>query len=171
QRELTLLFPSLEGYYRTTGEVVQADLKKVGVTIRLQQTEWVTYRSMLRNGEFDLAYRIWWADYPDGDNFLYPLFHSSQIGTSNFSRFNDPEMDQRIEASQRELDPQRREVMLTLLDDAIYSKAPAVFLWHRVNITVCQPWLHHYSVPLVFNGIRYDQETIAPPAHTQGESP
>jgi oligopeptide transport system substrate-binding protein len=163
QKELMLLLPSIEGFIRTTGEVLQADWKKIGLKIRIRQTEWVTYRRLLREGDYDIALRTWWADYPDGDNFMFPLFHSSQIGTGNFSRFHDAEIDRLIEESQREMNTEKRERLLQSLDDRIYHAAPAVFLWHRANYTVTQPWLHNYQVPRVFNGTQYIHETIAPP--------
>ena len=162
-KELILLLPSKEGFYRTAGEVIQADLKKIGINIRLLETEWVTYRRMLREGEFDIAMRTWWADYPDGDNFIYPLFHSSQIGTSNMSRFKDAQIDQWIEESQVTMDTGQRTRLLEKIDDALVEKAPAVFLWHRANYTVRQPWLQGYSVPIIYNGIRYDDEIITTP--------
>lgn len=166
-RELVLLLPNIEGFIRTTGEVVQADGKKIGLNIRIRQAEWVTYRRLLREGEFDLAFRAWWADYPDGDNFLFPLFHSSQIGSSNFSRFNDPQIDRMIEQSQRMMEEEKRTALLRKIDDLIFKKAPAIFLWHRANYTVTQPWLHDYTVPRVFNGTRYMDEYIAPPKGAQ----
>lgn len=168
-KELVLLLPSVEGFYRTAGEVLQADLKKTGLAIRILQTEWVTYRRMLREGEFDIAMRTWWADYPDGDNFLYPLFHSSQIGAGNVSRFQDSQIDQLIEESEQVMDSTERTALLQKIDDLVVEKAPAVFLWHRANFTVRQPWLQGYSVPTVFNGIRYDEESITTPA-SQGKT-
>ncbi len=162
-REIKLLMPSAESFIRATGEVVQAEWKKVGLSVRIYQAEWVAYRRMLREGDFDIAFRNWFADYPDGDNFIYPLFHSSQIGSGNFSRFKDEKVDSLIEQSQQELNEEKRALLLRQVNDMIYEKAPALFLWYRAKYIVHQPWLKNYSEPLIFNGTRFlDAEIVKP---------
>ncbi len=163
QRGLDLIMPSRENFVRTTGEVIQALWKEIGIPVRLRRLEWVSYRQALQQGDFDAAFRGWFADYPDGDNFLYPLFHSSQIRAGNMSRFRDARIDDLIDQSQRELDPARREALLRQANQAVYDAAPALFLWHQANYYVTQPWLHGFSEPLVFNGTRYLDEFIAMP--------
>jgi len=158
-----LIMPSRENFVRTTGEVIQALWKERGVPVRLRRLEWVSYRQALQQGDFDAAFRGWFADYPDGDNFLYPLFHSSQIGAGNLSRFRDARIDELIEQSQRELDPARREDWLRQANQAVSEAAPALFLWHQATYYVTQPWLHRFSEPMVFNGTRYLEEYIAMP--------
>ncbi|MBN2328808.1 MAG: ABC transporter substrate-binding protein, partial [Candidatus Omnitrophica bacterium] len=159
-RGVDLIMPSRENFTRTTGEVIQAVWKEIGVPVRLRRLEWVTYRQALRDGQFDAAYRGWFADYPDADNFLYPLFHSSQIGSGNMSRFRDAEVDSLIEASQRELDPSKRKPLLEQANRAVYEKSPALILWHESKYIVTQPWLHGYGEPLIFNGTRFLDEAI-----------
>lgn len=160
ERGLDLMMPSRENFTRTTGEVLQAVWKNLGVPVRLRILEWVSYRQALREGQFDAAFRGWFADYPDADNFLFPLFHSSQVGSGNMSRFRDEEVDSLIETSQRELDPAARKTFLEKANNAVYEKAPALFLWHEAKFIVTQPWLKNFAEPLIFNGTRYLDETI-----------
>ena len=162
-RELLIVFPEREGFTRATGEVLQALWKRAGLNARIQQLEWATYRQALREGKFDAAYRSWYADYPDGDNFLYPLFHSSQSGQSNFTFLNDPEVDDLIDASRRELDAAKRISMLERANSMLYQKAPALYLWHRTQYTVRHPHVENYEPTLIFNGVRYLTETITEP--------
>jgi len=163
ERGIDLIMPARENFTRTTGEAIQAIWKQTGIPVRLRRLEWVTYRQALREGRFDAAYRGWFADYPDGDNFLHPLFHSSQIGQGNMSRFSDAETDQLIEKSQREFDQQTRKSLLQEANAMVYQKAPALFLWHQSKYIVSQPWLRGYSEPLIFNGTRFLEEEIVLP--------
>ena len=168
EREFLLVFPEREGFTRATGEVLQALWKRAGVNARVQQLEWATYRQAMREGQFDAAYRSWYADYPDGDNFLYPLFHSSQSGQSNFTFLNDPDMDSLIDASRTELNTEKRTAILERANNALYQKAPALFLWHRTHYNVRHPYVRGYRAPLIFNGIRYLTEHIVlPESETQ----
>lgn len=160
ERGLDLMMPARENFVRTTGEVLQSLWKDLGIPVRLRNLEWVSYRKALREGQFDAAFRGWFADYPDADNFLYPLFHSSQIGSGNMSRFHDARVDELIETSQRELDPARRKPLLEQANAAVYESAPALFLWHQAKYIVTQPWLLNFAEPLIFNGTRYLDERI-----------
>jgi len=46
----------------------------------------------------------WWADYPDPENFLFPLFHSSNHGPSgNRTRYTNKTVDALIESGQKSL--------------------------------------------------------------------
>lgn len=167
ERGLDLLMPARENFVRTTGEVLQALWKKLGVPVRLRNLEWTSYRKDLREGRFDAAFRGWFADYPDADNFLYPLFHSSQIGSGNMTRFRDDRVDDLIAASQRELDPAKRKTLLEQANAAVYEAAPALFLWHEAKYIVTQPWLKNFAEPLIFNGTRYLEETIVVETETK----
>lgn len=160
QRGLDLVMPARENFIRTAGEVLQTIWKQAGAPARLRQLEWVTYRRALREGQFDAIFRGWFADYPDGENFLFPLFHSSQIGANNMSNFSNIEVDRLIEASRHELNEVRRTEHLSRANDLIYRKAPALFLWHQAKYIVTQPWLKDFSEPLIFNGTRYLNERI-----------
>ncbi len=153
-REFIFLIPSNDNALRLLGEIIQAEWKRFGLKVRLQQMEWVTYKRMMLDGEFDLCFQNWYGDYPDGDNFLYPLFHSSQIGLVNGSRLSHPKVDSLIEASQQEQNPEKREELLRQANAVIFEQAPAIFLWYRAKYIVTQPWLKHYEVPLIFNGTR-----------------
>jgi ABC-type transport system substrate-binding protein len=162
-REFTFLIPSSDPSLRLLGEIIQEEWKRLGIKVRLQQMEWVTFKRMMLDGEFDLCFQNWYGDYPDGDNFLYPLFHSSQIGLVNGSRLNDPEVDRLIEESQSEQDTKKRIQLLEQANALIVDKAPAMFMWYRAKYVVVQPWLKDYQVPLIFNGTRVLQEKIQIP--------
>jgi len=72
-------------------EPVQAMLKEVGFEVELVSMEWNAYRAAVRQGEPDMFYLSWGADYPDAENYLYPLFHSTMInggGNTHSSRNN-----------------------------------------------------------------------------------
>ena len=48
----------------------------------------------------------WYADYPDPDNFLYPLFHSQS--QTNYFHYRNPTVDQLLDDARRETDDLRR---------------------------------------------------------------
>ena len=52
----------------------------VGIRVEIVERDASSVRAAVRNGEADLFLGDWYADYPDPENFTYPLFHSSNKG-------------------------------------------------------------------------------------------
>ncbi len=55
------------------GELMQADLAKVGIKARIVSYEWGEYRKRVAAGEHDMAELGWTGDNGDPDNFFVPL--------------------------------------------------------------------------------------------------
>jgi peptide/nickel transport system substrate-binding protein/oligopeptide transport system substrate-binding protein len=133
-------------------EVVQAYLKKIGVHVRIKQLEWSSYKDAIKRGEPEMFYLSWWADYPDPENFLFPLFHSSNHGPAgNRTRYTNHRVDALIEEGQQTLDEGRRNLFYKQAEDIIAADAPWVFLWHRTDFTVRQTWIKKYKVYPVYS--------------------
>ena len=79
-------------------EVIQGYLMNVGIKAELRQLEWSAYKVAINSGEPDAFWLSWWADYSDPENFLFPLFHSSNFGAAgNRTRFKNLNVDMLIE--------------------------------------------------------------------------
>jgi peptide/nickel transport system substrate-binding protein/oligopeptide transport system substrate-binding protein len=126
-------------------EVIQAYLKDVGLRVSIRQLEWSAFKEAVGTGEADMFWLSWWADYPDPENFLYPLFHSSNHGPAgNRARYTNPEVDKLIERGQHAPSPERSHEYYEKAEHIIARDAPWVFFWHRTDYTVRQPWIKHY---------------------------
>src|SRR5256886_11639368 len=67
----------------------------------------------------------WWADYPDGDNFLYPLFYSGSVGPGgNYAFYVDPVTDSLILRARRTTDDAARSALYREIDARVYRAAP-----------------------------------------------
>ena len=53
---------------------------RLGIRVEIVERDAPSVRATVRNGEADLYLGDWYADYPDPENFSYPLFHSSNKG-------------------------------------------------------------------------------------------
>ncbi|MFC1770004.1 ABC transporter substrate-binding protein, partial [Nitrospirota bacterium] len=103
-REKGLLGEELQFYVKADqqnvdiAEVIQAYLIEAGLNISIRPLEWSAYKEAINNGEADLFWLSWWADYSDPENFLFPLFHSSNHGSGgNRVRYDNKELDGFIE--------------------------------------------------------------------------
>jgi oligopeptide transport system substrate-binding protein len=133
-------------------EVIQSYLRDAGLKVRIRQLEWSAFKEAINRGEPNMFWLSWWADYPDPENFLFPLFHSSNIGPSgNRVRYTNPEVDALIEAGQNATSEANRDRDYERAERLIVRDAPWVFFWHRTDFTLRQQWVKHYEIYPIYS--------------------
>ncbi|MBI3672918.1 MAG: ABC transporter substrate-binding protein [Rhizobiales bacterium] len=65
------------------GEMIQADLAKVGINAKLVTYEWGEYRKRMQAGEYQMGFLGWTGDNGDPDNFLAVLLGCDKDGKPN----------------------------------------------------------------------------------------
>jgi peptide/nickel transport system substrate-binding protein/oligopeptide transport system substrate-binding protein len=133
-------------------EVIQSYMHAVGMKVTIKQLEWSAYKEALNRAEPNMFYLSWWADYPDPENFLFPLFHSSNFGAGgNRTWYRNLEVDSVIEKAQQTLDRKERNLLYQKAEELIITDAPWVFLWHRTDFTIRQPWVEDYRIYSIYS--------------------
>lgn len=133
-------------------EVIQSYLARVGLKAEITQLDWSAFKHAVNKGEPDAFWLSWWADYPDPENFLFPLFHSANAGSSgNRTRCLDPELDRIIETSQRTMNEKQRYRLYRQAEDRIRKNAPWVFMWHKADYFVIQPWVLDFKIHPIYS--------------------
>jgi peptide/nickel transport system substrate-binding protein/oligopeptide transport system substrate-binding protein len=137
-------------------QAVQAQLDGVGIRVEIVARDASSMREAARKGEADMALLDWWADYPDGDNFLYPLFSSASFGPGgNYSFYSDPVTDSLILVARRTTDDAAREALYRRIDGRVYDAAPWLYLWFPVDLWAQHPSVAGWDLPVIFNGQRW----------------
>jgi peptide/nickel transport system substrate-binding protein/oligopeptide transport system substrate-binding protein len=133
-------------------EILQSYLKEVGVNANIRQLEWSAYKEAINKGETDMFWIGWFADYSDPENFLFPLFHSANLGPpGNRARYKNPEVDLLIEKGQHACTERERDMYYEKAERIIVDDAPWVFFWHRTDYTLRQPWVKNYQAYLIYS--------------------
>jgi ABC-type transport system substrate-binding protein len=133
-------------------EVIQQYLEDVGIDADIRQLEWSAFKEAVSRGDADIFYLSWWADYADPENFLFPLFHSSNHGSAgNRTRYTNTEVDMLIEKGQHTMEQHERLLYYRKAEQMIIEDAPCVFMWHRTDFTARQPWISHYRLYPVYS--------------------
>ena len=79
-------------------ELLQAQLKEIGVTLELRRLDWAAHIKLVDDGSAGFFRQGWIADYPDPENFLTVLFHSRNVGApGNTSRYRNPVVDRLLD--------------------------------------------------------------------------
>ncbi|HEY3279636.1 MAG TPA: ABC transporter substrate-binding protein [Gemmatimonadales bacterium] len=137
-------------------QAVQAQLAGVGIRVEVVSRDASSMREAARKGDTDMALLDWWADYPDGDNFLYPLFSSASFGPGgNVSFYSDPVTDSLIGTARRTIEDVAREALYRRIDARVYDAAPWLYLWFPVDLWAVRPSVAGWDLPVIFNGQRW----------------
>jgi peptide/nickel transport system substrate-binding protein/oligopeptide transport system substrate-binding protein len=146
------LYQSADQRSLEISEAIQYYLGKAGIRIEIVQLEWTAFKQAVNDGLADMFLLSWYADYPDAENFLFPVFHSSNWGASgNRSFYRNRTFDSLIEHAQRELDAGTRLALYEKAEALVTQEAPWVFLWHRTDNFLVQPWVKGFEPAAISN--------------------
>jgi len=158
--DIDLWVPMTPIYVRMA-ETIQAYLNVVGIRAKVIQRESSASRAAARKGETDMILKDWYADYPDAEDFLYPLLYSGNKGSGgNVSFYSNAQFDSTILAARRELDDRNRVALLRQADSIAFVDAPMMFLYFYNELYAVQPWVKGFRPPVIFNGQRWLDVTI-----------
>lgn len=115
----------------------------LGVTIEPVLLEPFTYLDELYAGHIGHIFsQGWCADYPDPENFLDVLFHSSS--QQNLGGYSNPAIDALLEQARVEPDVEARMALYGDIERRIVADAPSIFLTHNLSAELVKPYLKDY---------------------------
>jgi peptide/nickel transport system substrate-binding protein/oligopeptide transport system substrate-binding protein len=137
---------------------LQQGLAAIGVRAEIVERDASSARAAVRKGEADLFLTDWYADYPDPENFNYPLFHSRNKGAGgNYAFLADPALDSMISRARETTDESEKGRLAQEIDARVFQLAPWIFLWFPVDVWAAQPELKGWRIPLIFTGQRWTE--------------
>ena len=110
---------------KRAGEVIQANLKEIGINCEIESMDLATYLSATAEGDYTAAIGGYSSD--SLLSYVVGVYHSSSINASNKTRLNNPEVDALIDKAKVTVDAaERKPIMeeLSALLNEICSQAP-----------------------------------------------
>jgi len=115
------------------GEMMQADLAKVGIEAKLVTYDWPTYLAKARKGEHQLLQLGWTGDNGDPSNFLAVLLSCAGIsGGSNYARWCNQSYDRLIDRASSTLSQKVRSDLYMQAQQIFRKDLPWVPVAHSV---------------------------------------
>ncbi len=115
------------------GEMMQADLAKVGIKAKLITYDWPTYLKKARTGEHQLIQLGWTGDNGDPDNFLNVLLGCSGVKAgSNVAHWCDKKFNELIVKAKRITNQKKRTQFYKKAQKIFKEQAPWVPVAHSI---------------------------------------
>ncbi len=128
--QFTLMAQATDTWAKSA-QVIQSQLKQLGVGMEIQTFEFGTLLAKEKAGEQQAGFQGYTYTSPD---IVYLWFHSSNIGSGlNLSHFNDPKLDQLIDDSRTSTDDTKRLSVYQDIQKYIVDQALWVPLWINYN--------------------------------------
>jgi peptide/nickel transport system substrate-binding protein len=128
---MTMTYDVNNAEYRLLAEPIQAQLKSIGVEVKLNKVEFGVYYELLRNKKFDLLLVGQWYIPHDDPWQVYKNYFTAK-GFSSVAE--DPEVDQLVGQLERELEDGKRLHLHHALQKVIMSKSLGIYLFYNKNL-------------------------------------
>lgn len=116
------------------GQIIQQDLAKLGIRVKIRVLEWTTFIHQFIDKRRFQAVILGWTTGPDPD--LYDIFHSSKTKSPglNFIGYENPEVDRLLEEGRYTLDREKRKKIYFRLQEILAEDQPYTFLYIPMSI-------------------------------------
>jgi len=120
-------------------EMVQADLAKVGIDVKLVSYEWGEYRKRMQAGEHQMGFLGWTGDNGDPDNFLAVLLGCDKNGkpnANNIPKWCNAKFQEAINTAAEVSDQAERTKLYKAAQKIVHDEVPWLNIAHS---TVYEP--------------------------------
>ena len=148
---VTLTFSAFYPYESAMAEMIQYQLKQVGIRVKLQQLEMAAYMGSLMAGSYDFALQpSMGKGEVNPDPYLNMFFHSKGVFTTMRNRAFDQAFDQAMTTT----DHEQRQQLYYKMQQIIMEEYPAAFLIHPAEGAVIKREVKGFQMAYAFDILR-----------------
>jgi peptide/nickel transport system substrate-binding protein len=116
------------------GEIIKANLEKIGIEVELVVLELGAARDLERAGDFELSIASW-GTAPSGDPAYILEMLARSTGEHNYGKFSHQGLDELLTRGQATFEPQARAAIYNEVQEILSDESPLLFLYHQVELT------------------------------------
>jgi len=136
---------SMSAFAKAELNFIQKSWARLGISVKIKFiTNWEEFKNYLRSDAVQIYRYAWFADIPDPDSFLYPLFSSDS--PVNFMRFKDSRVDEMLLAARGIVDPVKRAEMYRKIEALVLESSPIIPLLYLSIDRVYQPGVQGINI-------------------------
>ena len=140
--------------------------RELGVQFVVRPTDFNRFQDKIRQGNAQLFFFGWNADYPDPENLLF-LLHGAQgkvkFNGQNAANYENPEYDALFERMKAMPDGPARQQIIDRMVAMVQQDAPWIFAFHPKAYSLQHGWVHNRKPgAMVRNTMQYQRLDIEP---------
>ncbi|MFC4242222.1 ABC transporter substrate-binding protein [Gryllotalpicola reticulitermitis] len=114
----------------TIGQIVQSELQKIGITVKIQQIDPTTLHAQVQAGQYEMAISIWTMDIPDPDEWVTFAVNPTGGAHSAFTYYNNPSVIALAQQGEQTTTSSARQTIYTKLQDQVAADAPMAWMFY-----------------------------------------
>src|ERR1017187_5432739 len=130
---------------RQQGEFLVEHLHAIGAELVAQQLSFAEYLRREHDGEMQICFAGWIADYPDGQNFLQLLYGPNKTPGVNFCNYQNDEFDRLYEKILTMQDSPERSALYEKMSNIAIADCPWALMAYSLSYGLFQPWFQNYK--------------------------
>jgi peptide/nickel transport system substrate-binding protein len=130
--ELQYHFNSGNDQRKAIGYLLKNELNKIGISLQVNELEWITYLKALKNNEVQM-FTSGKLTLPITPDFTSALHSSSANGGRNYANYQNPVLDSLIESILMEPNEQIRTNKIKKVQEIVAQDAPYIYLLSTKN--------------------------------------
>ena len=139
---ITILYNTNENSKKLVLSVASMWKQALGVNVLVENQEWKVFLKSRQNGEFQVAWDRWIADYNDVNSFSDLMRSDSQM---NNAKYKNVKYDELLKKATTELDLKKRQKILEDASSVAMNDYPIVPLYSAVTTHLVKKYVGGYS--------------------------
>jgi peptide/nickel transport system substrate-binding protein len=144
--------------YSKVVQSIASTYSQLGVNVKIEQMPWAEEYALLEKPDQAPAMYItgWYADYPDPDSYMYPLYDTASWGSKGFNLgyYSNKQVDQWLSQAQTTVDHATRVQLYKKAQEQLYKDAPVAWILNQSEIFIQQTRLKGFNYS-PFTGFNY----------------
>lgn len=141
-------------------ELIQEDLRKVGITVTINRLDPSAFGASINAGEHDMFLSDWTGVVLDPDYFMFSPFHSSSPRAKGRLSYSNPAYDKLVEQALVKTSPDERKALYTQAQNILLDDTPMCFLYYNQFVAAGNKKVHGFDLyatrNLYFNKVWID---------------
>lgn len=125
-------------------ELLQQDLAKIGINLKIEQLEWSTWiQQVVSEGNYEMEI-VLISGGSDPDDFFYQWHHTGEV--FNLWRYSDPEMDELLNEARVTTDQEARKELYYRIQAKLIEDAPLAHILYRESVMAATAALKDFTM-------------------------
>lgn len=144
---------------------------KLNIQLVIRSTTYNRFQQKMANGNDQIFFWGWQADYPDPENFLFLLYGpngAAKYHGANEANYSNPEFDKLFDKMKAMPNGPKRQAIIDRMVHIVQRDAPWAWGYYPRQFTLFHGWVHNAALnPMVTSSVKYLR--LDPQQRTQQE--